>query len=167
MVNMQPPHARARNWGVEEKECGADQSRHCFRQHHKRTPLLIFAGQGTPLCLRWTTQRPKATVVHREASTAISTFSGCTFSSCELITSGRFGSDETLIDSLHSTFVPLVFSAIFYASNGENYVSYTDALFICVSSATVTGLATIDLSSLTIWQQVLTFILMFLGSPVS
>ena len=66
-----------------------------------------------------------------------------------------------------STFVPLIFSAVFYASNGENYVSYPDALFLCVSAATVTGLATIDLSLLTAWQQVILFIQMFLGSPVS
>lgn len=72
-----------------------------------------------------------------------------------------------LIHSLHSTFVPLIFSAILYASNGENYVSYPDALFLCVSAATVTGLATIDLSSMTAWQQIILFILMFFGSPVS
>lgn len=75
--------------------------------------------------------------------------------------------EGVVIDVSYSTFVPLVFSAIFYASNGDNYISYTDALFVCVSSATVTGLSTIDLSALTAWQQSLAFILMFMGSPVS
>ncbi|KAF9650993.1 TrkH-domain-containing protein [Thelephora ganbajun] len=64
------------------------------------------------------------------------------------------------------TFVPLVFSAILYTSNGENYVSYIDALFVCVSAATVTGLTSIDLSALTTWQQFILFIQMFLGSPI-
>lgn len=31
----------------------------------------------------------------------------------------------------------------------------------------MTGLTTIDLSLMTAWQQVITFLLMFLGSPVS
>ncbi|KAF9782414.1 cation transport protein-domain-containing protein [Thelephora terrestris] len=87
---------------------------------------------------------------------------------------GRIGSSGSIYSHLNFfrvhllafTFVPLIFSAIFYASNGTNYVSYTDALFICVSSATVTGLATIDLSMLTTWQQCIAFILMFLGSPI-
>ncbi|KAJ3914684.1 cation transport protein-domain-containing protein [Lentinula edodes] len=63
------------------------------------------------------------------------------------------------------TFTPLIFSAIFYASNGRYKISYIDALFNCVSAMTVCGLATLDLSSLTPWQQVILFIQMCLGSP--
>ncbi|KAJ3808222.1 cation transport protein-domain-containing protein [Lentinula lateritia] len=64
------------------------------------------------------------------------------------------------------TFTPLIFSAIFYASNGRYKISYIDALFNCVSAMTVCGLATLDLSSLTPWQQVILFTQMCLGSPV-
>ncbi|KAJ7188712.1 cation transport protein-domain-containing protein [Mycena filopes] len=70
------------------------------------------------------------------------------------------------IHILFFTFTPLIFSGIFYASNGEFPVSYIDALFNCVSAMTVCGLATVDLSSLTPWQQVILFIQMCLGSPV-
>ncbi|KAG7091120.1 hypothetical protein E1B28_010174 [Marasmius oreades] len=67
---------------------------------------------------------------------------------------------------LFFTFTPLIFSGIFYASNGQNHISYVDSLFNCVSAMTVCGLATVDLSSLTPWQQVILFIQMCLGSPV-
>ncbi|KIK67556.1 hypothetical protein GYMLUDRAFT_257413 [Collybiopsis luxurians FD-317 M1] len=67
---------------------------------------------------------------------------------------------------LFFTLTPLIFSGIFYASNGEFKISYIDALFNCVSAMTVCGLTTIDLSSLTPWQQVILFIQMCLGSPV-
>ncbi|KAJ3797163.1 cation transport protein-domain-containing protein [Lentinula aff. detonsa] len=70
------------------------------------------------------------------------------------------------IHILFFTFTPLIFSAVFYASNGRFKVSYVDALFNCVSAMTVCGLATVDLSSLTPWQQVILFIQMCLGSPV-
>lgn len=66
----------------------------------------------------------------------------------------------------YSTFTPLIASAIFYASNGDTHISYIDALFNCVSAVTVCGLATVDLSSLTAWQQVILFLLMCMGSPV-
>ena len=105
-------------------------------------------------------------MVSSAGSTTISTFSGYTSSFCKLKLS-RFGSAATLVDSPRSTFVPLFFSVVLYASNGQNYVSYPDALFLCVTAATVTGLATIDLSLLTAWQQVILFIQMFCGSPVS
>lgn len=70
------------------------------------------------------------------------------------------------IHILFFTFAPLIASGIFYASNGEYHISYIDALFNCVSAVTVCGLATVDLSSLTPWQQVILFILMCMGSPV-
>ncbi|OJT05481.1 Low-affinity potassium transport protein [Trametes pubescens] len=64
------------------------------------------------------------------------------------------------------TFTPLIFSGIFYAANGQYHVDYIDCLYNCVSAITVCGLATVDLSSLTPFQQVLLFIQMCLGSPV-
>ncbi|KAI0263834.1 cation transport protein-domain-containing protein [Gloeopeniophorella convolvens] len=67
---------------------------------------------------------------------------------------------------IYFTFTPLIFSAIFYASNGRYHIAYIDALFNSVSAMAVCGLATIDLSSLTPWQQVLLFFQMCLGSPV-
>ncbi|KAF8178668.1 cation transport protein-domain-containing protein [Mycena galopus ATCC 62051] len=67
---------------------------------------------------------------------------------------------------LFFTFTPLIFSGIFYASNGQYHISYIDALFNCVSAMTVCGLATVDLSALTGWQQAILFVQMCLGSPV-
>ena len=141
-------------------------------RHHQRVfpphPHRLY-DPDTPSCLRWILRSsPRETVraVSSAGSTAISTFSGSTSSFCEL-NSSHFGFAATLVDSLHSTFVPLFFSVILYASNGENHVSYVDCLFLCVTSATVTGLATIDLSLLTAWQQVILFVQMFFGSPVS
>ncbi|KAI9062394.1 hypothetical protein FKP32DRAFT_1593550 [Trametes sanguinea] len=67
---------------------------------------------------------------------------------------------------LFFTFTPLIFSGIFYASNGEFHIDYIDCLFNCVSAMTVCGLASVDLSSLTSFQQALLFIQMCLGSPV-
>ncbi|KAF4604082.1 low affinity potassium transporter [Pleurotus pulmonarius] len=64
------------------------------------------------------------------------------------------------------TITPLLSSLILYLSNGENKISYIDALFNCVSAMSVCGLATIDLSSLTPWQQVILFLQMCVGSPV-
>ncbi|KAG8934849.1 low affinity potassium transporter [Tulasnella sp. 417] len=67
------------------------------------------------------------------------------------------------------TFVPLIFALIFWgSSNKETYpISFIDSLFIVVSSITVTGLATIDLSPLTPWQQVILFFCMIIGHPVT
>lgn len=70
-------------------------------------------------------------------------------------------------NSQYSTFTPLIFSAILYASNGENKISYIDALFNSVSAMEVCGLATVDLSLMTNWQQGILFIQMCIGSPVS
>ncbi|KAF9464972.1 cation transport protein-domain-containing protein [Collybia nuda] len=64
------------------------------------------------------------------------------------------------------TFTPLIFSGVFYASNGQYHIPYIDALFNCVSAMTVCGLVTVNLSSLTAWQQVILFIQMCVGSPV-
>ena len=67
---------------------------------------------------------------------------------------------------MFSTFTPLIFSAIFYASNGHVHIAYIDALFNSVSAITVCGLATVNLSTLTNWQQVILFFLMCIGNPV-
>lgn len=74
--------------------------------------------------------------------------------------------DDTTTPHTHSTFTPLLFSCIFYGANGQNHVDYVDALFNCVSAMTVTGLATVDLSSLTNFQQALLFFQMCIGSTV-
>ncbi|GAA5892072.1 hypothetical protein JCM6882_005687 [Rhodosporidiobolus microsporus] len=68
------------------------------------------------------------------------------------------------------SFVPLIVSGIFYASNGpseENQISYIDALFMCTSAMTVTGLNSVLQASLTLWQTVIIFFLMAIGSPPS
>lgn len=62
------------------------------------------------------------------------------------------------------TVIPLIFAGIFYASNGRFHISFLDSLFLCYSAMTVTGLSTINLSTLTTWQQ---FILYFLMTIVS
>ncbi|KAF5326139.1 hypothetical protein D9611_000830 [Ephemerocybe angulata] len=61
------------------------------------------------------------------------------------------------------TFVPLVASGVFYASNGKFPVSFIDSMFICYSCMTVTGLSTLNLSTITVWQQVILYFLMLIG----
>ncbi|KAF9265108.1 TrkH-domain-containing protein [Marasmius fiardii PR-910] len=61
------------------------------------------------------------------------------------------------------TFIPLIVSGIFYACNGRFPVSYLDSLFLCYSAMTVTGLSTVNLSTVTAWQQVLLYLLMLIG----
>lgn len=67
---------------------------------------------------------------------------------------------------LYFTFTPLLFSVIFYLSNGSVKISYIDSLFNCVSAMAVCGLASVDLSSLTSWQQVILFLQMSIGNPI-
>ncbi|EMD39626.1 hypothetical protein CERSUDRAFT_111935 [Gelatoporia subvermispora B] len=62
--------------------------------------------------------------------------------------------------------VPLIFSAILWACNGEFSIPFLDSLFICVSAATGTGLTTVDLSSLTAFQQAILFVLELVGNQV-
>ncbi|KDQ62090.1 hypothetical protein JAAARDRAFT_448748 [Jaapia argillacea MUCL 33604] len=62
---------------------------------------------------------------------------------------------------------PLVFSFILWGCNGRFPVSYIDSLFLCVSCVTGTGLYTVDLSSLTAWQQAILFVLSLIGTPVT
>ncbi|KDR65851.1 hypothetical protein GALMADRAFT_162346 [Galerina marginata CBS 339.88] len=61
------------------------------------------------------------------------------------------------------TFIPLIFSGIFYASNGRYHISFLDSMFLCYSAMTVTGLSTVNLSTTTAWQQVILYFLMTIG----
>jgi len=58
-------------------------------------------------------------------------------------------------------------SGIIYACNTINHIAYIDCLFLAVSAATTTGLATVDLSLLNAVQQALLFVLFVGGSLVS
>ncbi|OWZ79653.1 potassium ion transporter [Cryptococcus neoformans Tu401-1] len=62
------------------------------------------------------------------------------------------------------TIVPLITSSIMFACNTEYHISYIDCLFCCMSAMTVTGLATVDLSTLSPFQQVILFLQMIIGS---
>ncbi|KAI0666217.1 cation transport protein-domain-containing protein [Trametes maxima] len=64
---------------------------------------------------------------------------------------------------LFFTFTPLVAAGIFYGVNGEFHIPFIDALFLCYSALTVTGLSTVNLSTLTVFQQVILFVLMAMG----
>lgn len=60
--------------------------------------------------------------------------------------------------------VPLALSGIFYGSNGQFHIRYIDSLFLCYSAMTDTGLATVNLSTLTTWQQIILYLLIMLVS---
>jgi hypothetical protein len=62
--------------------------------------------------------------------------------------------------------IPLILSGIFYGANGQYKIPYIDCLFLCVSSMCVTGLATVNLSTLTTFQQFLMYFQMIIGSMV-
>jgi hypothetical protein len=47
------------------------------------------------------------------------------------------------------------------------HIAYIDCLFLCMSSMTVTGLATVDLSTLSAFQQFILFFQQIIGSLVS
>ncbi|KAK3719147.1 hypothetical protein LTR37_004711 [Vermiconidia calcicola] len=58
----------------------------------------------------------------------------------------------------------LISSGIFYGSDASRFsYSYTDALFLCVSAMCNVGLNTVNLSSLTGFQQSILYVLMFVG----
>ncbi|KAI0365314.1 TrkH-domain-containing protein [Pilatotrama ljubarskyi] len=61
-------------------------------------------------------------------------------------------------------FVPLFGAIILWACNGEFHIDFVDALYICISGATGTGLVTADLSSFTVWQQVILVVLELIGN---
>ncbi|OBT63232.1 hypothetical protein VE03_07742 [Pseudogymnoascus sp. 23342-1-I1] len=61
----------------------------------------------------------------------------------------------------------LVCSVIFWgASNPAQSVSYTDALFLVVSAMTEAGLNTVNLSTLTSFQQTMLFLLILIGGSI-
>jgi hypothetical protein len=61
----------------------------------------------------------------------------------------------------------MICSVIFWLSSDPKFsVSYVDSLFIVVSGITETGLNTVDLSTLTTWQQILLCLLMLCGSAI-
>ncbi|KAK0186193.1 potassium transporter [Armillaria mellea] len=60
-------------------------------------------------------------------------------------------------------FIPLLFSGIFYAFNGEFHINYLDSLFLCYSAMSLTGLSTVNLSTLSLSQQVMLYLLMLMG----
>ncbi|CAE6446434.1 unnamed protein product [Rhizoctonia solani] len=68
---------------------------------------------------------------------------------------------------LSFTFIPVISAAIFYASNGNTKISYLDSLFMCASAMTTSGLNTVNLSTTTVWQQVILAFLMFIGNSTS
>lgn len=61
------------------------------------------------------------------------------------------------------TLLPLVISPIFYAANGQVTIPYVDCLFMVYSAFTVTGLTSVNVSSLTGLQQAILYILMLAG----
>ena len=98
----------------------------------------------------------------------ISTFSMCMFYLCKCADfCFKVYLAQIAYFPCYSLFIPLFWSAIFWGSNGKFPVKFIDSLFLCVSAATGTGLATVDLSALTAWQQVILVIVQILGSPVT
>lgn len=67
----------------------------------------------------------------------------------------------------NSAVIPLLSALILWLSNGEFKIPFIDVLFVCISAATGTGLSTVDLSSMTAWQQTILVIVELGGNPVS
>jgi Trk-type K+ transport system membrane component len=57
-------------------------------------------------------------------------------------------------------------SGIMYGISTAYNIPYIDCLFNCMSAMTVTGLATVNLSTLSALQQVILFVQMTIGSLV-
>lgn len=63
--------------------------------------------------------------------------------------------------------VCLISSVIFWASsNPHGQISYVDSLFVVVSAMTEAGLNTVNLSTMTTWQQTMLFLLIIFGSSI-
>ncbi|KAM3482464.1 hypothetical protein MY8738_004000 [Beauveria namnaoensis] len=63
--------------------------------------------------------------------------------------------------------VCLLSSAVFWAtSKPHGRISYVDSLFVVVSAMTEAGLNTVDLSTMTTWQQTMLFLLIVFGSTI-
>ncbi|RSH85304.1 low affinity potassium transporter [Saitozyma podzolica] len=67
---------------------------------------------------------------------------------------------------LFFTFTPLILSGVMYGVSTAYHIAYIDCLFLCMSSMTVTGLATVDLSTLSAFQQFILFFQQIIGSLV-
>lgn len=71
------------------------------------------------------------------------------------------------IHLLYFVLTPFFTAAIMYASNTKDmYVPYIDCVFLCVSAETITGLVTVAVSQLTLWQQIILFCHMCTGNIV-
>ena len=63
--------------------------------------------------------------------------------------------------------VCLVASLIFYGSSKPDYsITYTDSLFLVISAMTEAGLNTVNLSTMTTFQQMILFFLILIGSAI-
>lgn len=61
----------------------------------------------------------------------------------------------------------LLASVIFWGSSTPpRSISYTDSLFLTVSAMTLAGLNTVNLSQMNVWQQIILFFLIMLGSTI-
>ncbi|KAK6215169.1 cation transporter [Colletotrichum tabaci] len=61
----------------------------------------------------------------------------------------------------------LLASAVFYASsNPHGSIGYVDSLFLVISAMTEAGLNTVNLSEMTVWQQVMLWLLIIVGSSI-
>ncbi|KAF7782717.1 hypothetical protein Agabi119p4_2093 [Agaricus bisporus var. burnettii] len=70
------------------------------------------------------------------------------------------------IHVIYITVTPIVLAAILYAANGRYHITYVDALYNSYSAMTNCGLATVNLSSMTAFQQVLLLVQMNIGNIV-
>ncbi|XP_006461276.1 hypothetical protein AGABI2DRAFT_118180 [Agaricus bisporus var. bisporus H97] len=70
------------------------------------------------------------------------------------------------IHVIYITVTPIVLAAILYAANGRYHITYVDALYNSYSAMTNCGLATVNLSSMTVFQQVLLLVQMNIGNIV-
>ncbi|ATY61688.1 Cation transporter [Cordyceps militaris] len=63
--------------------------------------------------------------------------------------------------------VCLLSSVVFWASSSpQGRISYVDSLFVVVSAMTEAGLNTVNLSTMTTWQQTILFLLIMLGGTI-
>ncbi|KAI1173604.1 TrkH-domain-containing protein [Nemania sp. FL0916] len=73
----------------------------------------------------------------------------------------------SLIVDAYFIIVSLLASLVFWGSSNPRFsISYIDSLFLVVSAMTEAGLNTVNLSQMTVWQQVLLWILIIIGSSI-
>ncbi|KAM3497370.1 hypothetical protein MY10362_009280 [Beauveria mimosiformis] len=79
----------------------------------------------------------------------------------------RWTPDFLTIHKCYFVVVCLISSAVFWAtSNPHGRISYVDSLFVVVSAMTEAGLNTVNLSTMTTWQQTMLFLLIVFGSTI-